>query len=92
MYRHLLKVSGILVILFTLLGGLVANAQNRTVKGTVLDEGNQPVIGAVVMVVGNDRIATMTDAAGAFSLNVPAGANLTVESMGYVSQTFAVGN
>ena len=92
MYRHLLKVSGILVILFTLLGGLVANAQNRTVKGTVLDEGNQPVIGAVVMVVGNDRIATMTDATGAFSLNVPAGANLTVESMGYVSQTFAVGN
>jgi len=92
MYRHLLKVSGILVILFTLLGGLVANAQNRTVKGTVLDEGNQPVIGAVVMVVGNDRIATMTDATGAFSLTVPAGANLTVESMGYVSQTFAVGN
>ena len=92
MYRHLLKVSGILVILFTLLGGLVANAQNRTVKGTVLDEGNQPVIGAVVMVVGNDRIATMTDATGAFSLTVPAGANLTVESMGYVPQTFAVGN
>ena len=92
MYRHLLKVSGILVILFTLLGGLVANAQNRVVTGTVLDEGNQPVIGAVVMVVGNDRIATITDAAGAFTLNVPAGANLTVESMGYVSQTFAVGN
>ena len=92
MYRHLLKVTSILIILFTFLGGLSAHAQNRTISGTVVDESGQPVFGAAVMMVGNNRVATTTNADGTFTLSVPSGANLTVESLGYVTQTIPVGN
>ena len=67
-------------------------AQNRTIRGTVVDTGGEPVIGAAVTVVGNTRIGAATDLNGAFSLNVPAGATISVESIGYKTQTFAVGN
>ena len=67
-------------------------AQNRTIRGTVVDTDGEPVIGAAVTVVGNTRIGAATDLNGAFSLNVPAGATISVESIGYKTQTFAVGN
>ena len=92
MLKHLMKVTSILAILFTVWGGFTASAQNRTISGKIVDAGGEPVFGAAVMMVGNNRIATTTDVDGAFSLSVPAGASLTVESLGYVSQTFAVGD
>ncbi len=75
-----------------LLGMGTSFAQNRAISGTVVDESGAPVIGAAVTVVGNTRIGTATDLNGAFSLSVPAGATCSVESIGYVTQTFAVGN
>ena len=92
MLKKLLSVTGVIAFLFASLCSPFAAAQNKTVRGTVVDAAGQPVTGAVVMVVGNNRIATTTDVDGAFSLNVPAGANLSVESLGYKSQTFPVGN
>ena len=92
MYKHLLKCASILLVLSAFLGGAQAFAQNRAISGTVYDENEQPVIGAVVMVVGNNRIATTTEADGSFTLHVPAGASISVESLGYVSQTIAVGD
>ncbi len=92
MLKNLMKVSGILMILFTLAGSLPALAQNRTISGKIVDTSGQPVIGAAVTVVGNSRIGAATDLNGAFSLSVPAGANISVESIGYRGQTFAVGN
>ena len=41
-----------------------AYAQNRTVKGTVRDSKGEPVVGAVVMLSGNTRVGTVSDAAG----------------------------
>ena len=76
----------------TLLGSGSAFAQNRTISGKVIDEAGEPVIGAAVTVVGNSRIGAATDLNGAFTLSVPAGANISVESIGYQSQTFAIGN
>ena len=81
-----------LVLLFCFLGIGISFAQNRSIRGTVTDTQGQPVIGAAVMVVGNTRVGAATDLNGAFSLNVPAGATIAVESIGYKSQTFAVGN
>ena len=92
MLKKLQKVTGILLMLCALFGGLDAYAQNRAINGKVVDTAGQPVVGAAVMVVGNSRIGTATDLNGAFTLNVPAGATLVVESIGYKSQTFAVGN
>ena len=92
MLKKLQKVAGVLLMLCALFAGLDTYAQNRTVNGKVVDAAGQPVVGAAVMVVGNSRIGTATDLNGAFTLNVPAGATLVVESIGYQSQTIAVGN
>ena len=92
MLKHLMKVASIMMILLTSLGSFSASAQNRTISGKVVDAGGQPVIGAAVMVVGNSRIGTATDLNGAFSLSVPAGANISVESIGYKAQSFPIGN
>ena len=80
------------ILAASLLGAGSAFAQNRTISGTVIDTSGEPVIGAAVTVVGNTRIGAATDLNGAFSLSVPAGANISVESIGYKSQTFAIGN
>ena len=92
MLKKLLLVTGVIAFLFASLCSPFAAAQNKTVRGTVVDAAGQPVTGAVVMVVGNNRIATTTDLDGAFTLNVPAGATLSVESLGYKSQVISVGN
>ena len=92
MFKHLIKVSGIMMILLASLGSLPVSAQNRTISGKVVDTGGEPVIGAAVTVVGNSRIGAATDLDGNFTLSVPAGANIAVESIGYKSQTFAIGN
>ena len=92
MLKNLMKVSSILTVLLTLWGGFSAYAQNRTISGKIVDTGGEPVIGAAVTVVGNSRIGAATDLDGNFTLSVPAGANISVESIGYKGQTFAVGN
>ena len=92
MLKNLMKVSSILMILLASLGSFTAFAQNRAISGKVVDANGDPVIGAAVTVVGNSRIGAATDLNGAFTLSVPAGANISVESIGYKGQTFAIGN
>ena len=87
-----MKVTGILVILFTLAGAHPAFAQNRTISGTVIDTGGMPVIGAAVTVVGNPQIGAATDLDGHFSFSVPVGSTISVESIGFKGQTFAIGD
>ncbi len=92
MLKHLMKVASIAMILLTSLGSFSASAQNRTISGKVVDTGGEPVIGAAVTVVGNSRIGAATDLNGAFTLTVPAGANISVESIGFKTQVIAIGN
>lgn len=54
-----------------------------TVLGTVLDENNEPVIGASVVQKGVRSNAAATDANGHFTLRVPAGATLQISYVGY---------
>ena len=58
----------------------------------VVDESGAPVIGAAVVVVGNTAIGAVTDASGAFRLNVPAGASINVSCIGYADQTLSTAN
>jgi len=61
-----------------------AFAQGITVKGRVLDEKGEPLIGATIKATGTTDAVT-ADASGNFSLTVPAGtASLTVSFIGYV--------
>ena len=64
-------------------------AQNVTVTGRVVDNGNEPIIGAYVVVEGT-TVGTSTDADGAYRINVPANGTLTFTCIGYKTQSVAV--
>ena len=85
------KLAAVIAASVMCLAGTLAYGQNRSVSGTVVDGSGLPVIGATVMVVGNSTIGTVTDADGRFTLNVPAGANISVSCIGYTTQTVPVG-
>lgn len=59
-----------------------------TVKGIVLDENGDPVIGASV-VDASGKNGTATDANGNFSLEAPKGTTLKISYLGYNSTTIA---
>ena len=67
-----------------------AQAQNQTVKGTVVDELGEPVIGATVTVAGT-KIATVTDMDGNYTISAPAGSKVTISYIGYMPQTVKPG-
>ncbi|MDP4208827.1 MAG: TonB-dependent receptor [Bacteroidota bacterium] len=52
-------------------------AQNKTIKGVVVDEKQMPVPGATVMLKGN-KSGSITNTNGEFLLNVPSGKNQTL--------------
>ncbi len=59
----------------------------RTVTGTIVDNGGDPLIGANVIVQGTD-VGTITDIDGNFSLSVPDGNNtLIVSYIGFSDKT-----
>lgn len=61
----------------------------RTIKGTVVDESGEPLVGASVHVPGTQTGAS-TDLDGRFSLTMPQGkTTVTVSFIGYKSQTVA---
>lgn len=72
-------------------GALFAQTpQTSDIKGTVVDSSNQPVAGASVVVIGTMK-GTITDLDGNFSLSgVKAGADLSVDFLGYKTQTVSV--
>ncbi|MDR2585939.1 MAG: SusC/RagA family TonB-linked outer membrane protein [Prevotellaceae bacterium] len=75
-----------LLLLFT--GVLLA--QNLTIRGNVIDEVSQPLIGATVMVKGTKQIAN-ADLNGNYSLsNVPSNATLVFSFVGYKTKEEAV--
>lgn len=54
------------------------------VSGIVLNEKNEPIIGAIVYQEGKKtKDGTFTDINGHFTLNVPEGANIKVFCLGY---------
>lgn len=70
---------------------LTAAAQNVTVKGVVLDEDQQPVIGANVVAKEDRTRGTTTDVEGRFSLTLPARVkNLNVSYVGMKTKTVSV--
>lgn len=67
------------------------NAQNlRTITGTVVDESDEPLIGASVCTVGNAKSGTSTDIDGKFSIQATTGNTLEVSYIGYVAQKVTV--
>ena len=75
-----------LFLLLTLLSfSLTALAQQK-VTGKVKDSSGEPVIGASVVVKGNNTMGTITDFDGNIMLDVPAKSVLVISYIGYVTQ------
>ncbi|MBL7747704.1 MAG: carboxypeptidase-like regulatory domain-containing protein, partial [Chitinophagaceae bacterium] len=80
--RKILQLFFALSMVFFLLP-VVAQAQERTVTGTIVSEDNKtPLSGVTVRVKGTRRIVT-TDANGKFSIKVNPGETLQVSYVGY---------
>ncbi len=83
--------------LASLLGGLIVSlpvllAQSRLVSGTVVDDTDQGVIGAAVMIKGQTTTGVATDADGRFELKCSPDDVLVVSSMGYDEVEIPVGD
>ena len=67
--------------------------QGELVKGTIVDETGEPVIGATVLVVGGSATqGTVTDMDGNFSIKVKPGAKLKVTYIGFDDQVVSAKN
>lgn len=64
--------------------------QSSTLKGTIVDENDLPIIGANVLVKGTTN-GTITDVDGNFSLDVKNGNILHISYIGYADQEIKVG-
>lgn len=76
------------ILLLCLVTAMVVKAQT-TITGTVVDPGNEPLIGVTVQVVGQTG-GTVTDFDGNYSIKVPDGASLKFSYIGYNDQTIVV--
>jgi iron complex outermembrane receptor protein len=71
---------------------LAANAQSKNVRGVVIDEKGETIIGGVVKVLGT-TIGTTTDLDGKYEIGLPAGKDqLEFSFLGYEKQIVNVGN
>ena len=82
--------------LVTMVFGLILSlpllmAQNKTVRGTVIDDTDQPVIGAAVMVKGTSN-GVATDIDGKFEINCAPADVLVISSIGYDEVEMTVGD
>ena len=67
----------------------VALGQNITVKGTVLDENSEPVMGATVRLKSDATKGAITDLDGNFTLQAKSGETLIISYVGYKTQEVA---
>ncbi|MDR0333823.1 MAG: SusC/RagA family TonB-linked outer membrane protein [Dysgonamonadaceae bacterium] len=82
----LIKKCGMIALLIAF--SLSAAAQNITVRGIVIDELDEPVIGATIQIKGTTQ-GTATDISGNFTVSAPAGATLVISYIGYQTQEVA---
>ena len=75
-----------LFLLLTLLSFSLTALDQQKVTGKVKDSSGEPVIGASVVVKGNNTMGTITDFDGNFMLDVPTKSVLVISYIGYVTQ------
>lgn len=80
-----------LLLLLLLMCGTLLFAQNRQIKGKVMDDAGAPLQGVNVLLSGSQK-GVQTDAAGSFSIAAPGTGTVTllISYSGYKSQTVRV--
>lgn len=99
--RNVMKYLGIMSVSLACAGPLFATSVQPfagvtvvqqsvvTVKGQVVDEKGEPIIGANVIVEGTTN-GMITDLDGNFSLQCPVGSTLKTSYIGYLARTVKV--
>jgi len=67
-------------------------APKKKYTGTILDNKEEPIIGASVALKGNRAIGTITDENGNFSLEAPVGSTIIISYLGFNSQELKLGD
>ena len=65
-------------------------AQNTDIKGTVVDENGEPIIGASIRIEGQEG-GVITDLDGNYTIKAPKGAKITISYIGYTPMTVTAG-
>ncbi|MBE61339.1 MAG: SusC/RagA family protein [Flammeovirgaceae bacterium] len=87
LFRLLLGICLMLLVSFS------AEAQERKVSGTVLDETGEPVVGATVLVKEKETYGAITGIDGSYTLSIPSdGQTLIITSIGYASTEVSIGS
>lgn len=84
------QLSTLLIGVLTLVSTQLSYGQDAKVSGVVLDEQQQPLIGATVFIVGTSR-GTATNVDGEFNLTAGADDVLSVSFIGYETELKKVG-
>ena len=78
----------LIVFCLGIIVSLTASAQNtRTIKGTVVDQNGEAIIGATIVESGNPKNAAISDIDGSFTIQLPEGKKLTISYIGYETTT-----
>ena len=78
----------LIVFCLGIMVSLTASAQTtRTIKGTVVDQNGEAIIGATIVESGNPKNAAISDIDGNFTIQLPEGKKLTISYIGYETTT-----
>jgi len=86
------SIFSLALFLWLVLSAVTSNLNAQiTVRGTVLDQAGEAIVGASVLQKGTTN-GVATDATGSFQLNVPGNATLVISYLGYEKKEVAVNN
>lgn len=89
--RNKLRLMSLFFLLLSSLLGQAQAPQKTLVKGIVVDESGNPIIGATI--VGDIATGTITNLNGDFQISLPASVKLlTISYIGYVEQKIPINN
>lgn len=80
------KLFFLLTLFFVGIGSMIAQNQ---VRGTVVDNDGEPIIGATIQIKGTSQ-GTVTNLDGSFTLSAPAGSTLIISYVGYTTQELPI--
>src|SRR3712207_5412835 len=84
--NHLSVMKRLAVLLLVMCATISAFAQKVSVKGTVTDRQNEPIIGASILEQGTSN-GVATDLDGNFTIQVDKNATLRISYIGYKTRT-----